>query len=330
MSRKTLSVFMKLSGSRCVVVGDNELAENWAISAISQNAEVRLIHPQPSPSLLKQQSTLHQLQWTAAKFSESDLQDCDWLVVTLSDREICESISQAARKYHVWSAFLHFPELGSLILPLVFDFDSIQLLLPLGAADPQIAEKISKSWQRFLPPDFARAIQLLKAVEKKVESQIKDRKYRPRVFDTLFSSHFSELICAGRWNAAEQLADKVIQSYAPNPEKRQRVSQRVGVQTRVDFLVAGSPHQGKLFNLSRDGAFIATAHLFPKLTHITRINFQLPSGESISNAEGFVVWENADKEPRAPMYPPGIAIMFDSLSETNLQAIERYVQSQLK
>lgn len=330
MTRKTLSVLFKLPGTRGLIVGDDGLTESWALFAASQDAEVRFIHPQPSESILKQQSTLPDLRWARTRFHESDLEGCDWLVVTLSDRQVCEGISEVARKNRVLSAFLHFPELGSMVIPLVFDFDSVQLVLPLGAADPQVAEKLARSWQQFLPPDFARAIQLFKSIEKKLELQFKDKKYRPKIFDSLLASHFSVLIGAGRWNAAEELADKILQSYAPNPEKRQRVSARVGVQLLVNFQAEGGSYHGKVFNLSRDGAFIATQDIFPKLTHITGIDFKLPSGESVTHADGFVVWENTGQEPRAPIYPPGFAIMFDSLSQDNLQAIERYVQSQLK
>lgn len=330
MTRKTLSVLIKLPGTRGLIVGDEGLTESWALFAASQDAEVRFIHPQPSESILKQQATLPDLHWAGTRFHESDLESCDWLVVTLSDRQACEDISEAARNHRVWSAFLHFPELGSMVIPLIFDFDSVQLVFPLGAADPQIAETLSRSWQRLLPPDFARAIQLFKSIEKKLESQIKEKKYRAKIFNSLLSSHFSVLIEAGRWNAAEELADKVLQSYAPNPEKRQRVSARVGVQLHLDFHAEGGIYRGKVFNLSRDGAFIATQDIFPKLTHITGIDFELPSGERVTHAEGFVVWENTGLEPRAPIYPPGFAVMFDSLSQENLQAIERYVQSQLK
>lgn len=330
MHTKTLTVLLKISGSHGVIVGDDALAENWARFTSGQGAEIHLFHKKPSDRFRKELPKLKGIRLLDYELWQKDIQSYDWLLVSLTDHHACETVAQAARHAHVGCAVLHYPELGSFVLPRVFDFESIRVVLPLGTADPQVSEKISRGWHRFLPPDFAQGLQLLKTIEKKVEEQILDRKYRPRIFDSLFNSHFSELLCAGRWNAAEILAHKLIQSYVGDPERRHRVSPRVGVQLAVEFYADGRPHTGKIFNLSRDGAFIATKSIFSKLTHITSISFSLPSGEIIKDAEGFVVWENQTTEPRVPIYPPGFALMFESLPEASVLAIEKYVQSQLK
>jgi siroheme synthase-like protein len=330
MPTQTISLLMKLQSTHGIVVGQDALAEDWARFAASQEATVDLLHPAPSDQFQKEASEQSRLRWLPRDLTPEGLQACDWLIVTSTDRALCETVSRLAHENHVWHAVIHFPELGNLLVPRVFNLDAMQIVLPLGTSRPPKAETISRSWRRFLPPDFSRALEVFKSIEKKVEEQIHERKFRPRVFDSLFDSHLSELICAGQWEAAEALTAKVLQSYSQNPERRQRISPRIGVQLAVHFQVEGHQHSGKLFNLSRDGAFIATKSVLPKLTHVTAIEFVLPSGSTIAKAEGFVVWENAAFDPRVPIYPPGIALMFDSLPPESVSAIEQYVKSQLK
>ena len=328
-SNKSLSLLLRLAGTRCTVIGDDALAEQWARFVCEQGAKTNLIHPSPSQSILNEASSPNGLKVASRQFAEEDVQDCDWMIVTLSDRESCEMIAGLAQQHHVWAAFLRFPDLGAWVIPQAFSFESFQILLPVGTPDPQLHERLSRAWRRFLPADFSRAVQLLHSIEKRVNDVVPDRRHRTRVFDSLFESHFAELLAEGRWQSAKELAEKVVQSFAEDPARRQRVSPRIGVQLHVTFSAGGHSFSGKLFNLSRDGAFIATKHLLPRLTHVTSITFTLPTGEIIHNAEGFVVWENSPLEPRAPIYPSGFALMFDSLSSDHLKAIESYVQGQL-
>ncbi|MDD5542732.1 MAG: NAD(P)-dependent oxidoreductase [Acidobacteriia bacterium] len=330
MQPKTISVLIKPTGRHCVVVGDDASAEEWAQFLIAHDAHVRLVHPQVSEALKKDTPSQAHLEVLARGFLPEDLADCDLLIVCLSDETSCETIAKSAGKEQGWRTFTHFPEKGNVFLPQVLGLESLQLLLPFSAAAPPSTEKISRSWHRFLPEDFIRLVQFFKKMEKKVEAVVLDRRYRGKVFDTLFESHLSQLLCDGKWEAAEALVDKVLQSFAQNPARRQRISPRVGAQFHIQFFAQEAAHTAKIFNLSRDGVFIATRSSLPKLTHVTHIKFSLPHGLEIKDAEGFVVWENSMLNPQVPIYPPGFAVMFDSLSPENVAAIDRYVESQLK
>lgn len=311
-------------------MGADAAAPIWARLAAEQGAAVRWIVEATADSSQQKTPRIKGVEWLPKVFEEADLHDCEWLLVTLADPDRCKAIAQIARRTRVWSSFLHFPDWGQFTVPWALNFETLKILLPGRESDPKIAEKISQAWSRLLPAEFSRALQLLRSVENKIEEQVKDRKFWPRVFDSLFRSPFSELVCAARWETAEALAGKLIQSYSHNPERRQRISPRVGVNISVHFRVGNHPYSGKIFNLSRDGAFIATKDIFSELTYLTAIKFTLPDGEQIHDAEGFVVWKNSLENPRAPIYPPGFGLMFDSLSEGNLLAIEKFVQSQLR
>lgn|GEM_PF-5830657 len=326
----TLSILLKLSGTRGLIIGKDERAEKWARYAAAQEAEIRLIHPKPSESFLAEQAALKCVHLFQRDFEEEDLKDRDWLITSLPDPDACDVISRLSKRYRVWSAFLCFPEMGSFVLPRAFTFDSGQILVSWGSADPFASEEITKTWLRFLPPDFFHAFRLLRSIEERLYERIPNAKHHARVLASLQESHFFKLTGTGRWDDAAVLAEKVIQSYALNPERRHRVSPRVGVDLEIQFCAELQHHTGKIFNLSRDGAFIATPVVFPRLTHITSVQFALPTRDVISNAEGFVVWENSPLHPRVPIYPPGFALMFESLSQENLNAIEQHVLSQLK
>ncbi len=327
---KTLPLLFKVAGERCTIVGHDSLAEDWAVYLSKNGLETHLIHPSPQEGELKDRSQPALLKLSRREFETRDIEDCGWLLVTYSEYKRCEELSQLARRRHVWAAFLRYPELGNVVLPQTFDLASLQVLFPLATPSPKIHERLSKAWRHFLPLEFSKMLELVHSVERRMTDQIPDRQNRIRAIDSLMESHFAELIGQARWEGARQLAEKVIQSYAENPARRSRISPRIGVQTSVTFESTGHPYSGKLFNLSRDGAFIATKSIFPKLTHVTSIEFVLPNNVRIKGAEGFVVWDNQPVDPRAPIFPPGFALMFDSLSAENLTHIEDYVRSQLK
>ncbi|MBZ5553150.1 MAG: PilZ domain-containing protein [Acidobacteriia bacterium] len=325
-----LSILLKLEGSHVVVLGEDVEAEEWACHAAELGAEVRLVSPHPSDSFPPSRPGRDKITVVRRGFDDVDLRACDWVIVSLRDYDTCQLIARVARQHRAGCAFTHFPELGSLVIPRTFDFDSFQVLLPTTPGDPQFSRKISQAGRRFLPPEFSRVLHLLSSFEKKVLEQIEDPAHHSRVLDSLLDSSFPELAQAGRWEDAEALAEKVIHSYAQNHDRSQRASPRVGAHFTVQYRAENQPHHGTIFNLSRDGAFIATPEPLPKLTRITSLEFTLPSNEVIRNAEGFVVWENTPDQPRTPIYPPGFALMFESLSRDSLTAIEQYVLEQLK
>ncbi|MBZ5536822.1 MAG: PilZ domain-containing protein [Acidobacteriia bacterium] len=329
-SPDAISILLKLAGSHVVVIGEDVCAEEWACQAAELGAEVHLISPQPSDSVFPARPGRDKITFVRRRFEEGDLQACDWVIVSLQDYDTCKAIARVAREHRAGCAFTHFPELGSLVIPRTLDFDSFQVLFPDAPGDPQFNKTMSRAGRRFLPPEFPRVLQLLLAFDKKMREQIEDRTHHSRVLESLFDSSFPELARAGRWEDAEALAERVLQSYTQNQERRQRASPRVGANFEVQFRVENQSYRGTIFNLSRDGAFIATPEPHPKLTRITSLEFTLPSNEVIRNAEGFVVWENALDHPRTPIYPPGFALMFESLSRESLTAIEQYVLEQLK
>ena len=325
-----LSIMVKLSGSHVVIIGEDALAEAWACHAAELGAEVRLFSPRTRDSFPPLQLGQNKITVVRRGFEEGDLQGCDWVIVSLREYETCNVIARLARQYRAGCAFTHFPDLGSLVIPRTFDFNFFQVLLPGTPGDPQFSKKVSQAGSRFLPHEFYRVLQLLNTFEKNLCEQVEDRTQHSRVLDSLFDSSFPELARAGRWEDAEALAERVVQSYAQNRDRRLRASPRVGANFEVQFQAENRTHRGTIFNLSRDGAFIATPAPLPKLTRITSLEFTLPSNKVIRNAEGFVVWENTPDHPKAPIYPSGFALMFESLSRDSLTAIEQYVLEQLK
>jgi siroheme synthase (precorrin-2 oxidase/ferrochelatase) len=324
------AVMLKLEDSHVVVIGEDVCAEEWACHAAELGAKVHLISPRPSNGFPPPAPGRHEITVVRRGFEEGDTQTCDWAIVSLRDYDTCKVIAQEARRHRAASAFTHFPELGSLVIPRTIDLDSFQVLLPGNPGDPQFSKKMSEAGHRFLPPEFSRSLQLLNSFEKKVREQVEDHSQHSRVIDSLFDSSYPELARAGRWEEADALANQVVQSYIQNRNRRQRASPRVNVDFEVQFRAENQSYRGTIFNLSRDGAFIATPEPLPKLTRITSLEFTLPSNDVIRNVEGFVVWENTLDQPRAPIYPPGFALMFESLSRDSLTAIEQYVLRKLK
>ncbi|MGB7621400.1 MAG: NAD(P)-dependent oxidoreductase [Terriglobia bacterium] len=327
---ETLTILLKLTGSRVVVIGEDTLAEDWACYVAELGAEVHLIAPRPSETFPPASPRARKIHVVRRGFEDDDLRDCDLLIVLLQDFDACKSIARTAQQYRVSSAFPCSPGLGTIVIPRTYDFDFFQILLPRNSQDPPFNKTMSRDRGRSFSSDFSRALQLLNSFSNKVREHIEDTTHHSRVLNSLFDSSFPELILTGQWEDAEALSTKVILSYAQNQDRKQRFSPRVGVNLEVQFTAQDQPHSGRIFNLSRDGAFIATQNTFPKLTPITALRFTLPTKELICDAEGVVVWENSTVRPQAPIYPSGFALMFESLTPNNLTTIERYVLSQLK
>jgi siroheme synthase (precorrin-2 oxidase/ferrochelatase) len=329
-SAEALSILLKVAHSQILIIGEDVRAEEWACYVAELGAEVRLIAPRPSESFPLETPSMNSITVVRRPFEEEDLLTCDWLVVTFKDYDACKSIAQKAQRLHLNCAFPCFPELGNFVIPRTYDFESFQILLPHNPGDPQLNKRMSLGGVRCLSTDFSRTLQLINSFETKMREEIEDRGQHSRVLESLFDSSFPELVRAGRWEDAEVLSSKLLLSYAQDHNRKQRASPRVGVILEVQYTAENQSLRGKIFNLSRDGAFIATSNTLPKLTHITAIEFTLPTQEVIRNAEGVVVWENSTDQPRAPLYPSGFAVMFESLTHESLHTIEQYVLSQLK
>jgi uncharacterized protein (TIGR02266 family) len=80
-------------------------------------------------------------------------------------------------------------------------------------------------------------------------------------------------------------------------------------------------------NISRGGIFVPTYNPLPKGTRL-RISFSLPYWDRLIETEGVVV-HSVCNAPEKGTEPSGMGIQFQALSESNLELIDKYVNSLL-
>ncbi|GIX48207.1 MAG: hypothetical protein KatS3mg131_2418 [Candidatus Tectimicrobiota bacterium] len=82
-----------------------------------------------------------------------------------------------------------------------------------------------------------------------------------------------------------------------------------------------------IHNLSRGGIFVPTHTPLPPGTQL-RIGFALPYCDRLIVTTGVVV-HSVHADPRTGLGPSGMGIKFQSLSEEDLELIDKYVESLL-
>jgi hypothetical protein len=111
----------------------------------------------------------------------------------------------------------------------------------------------------------------------------------------------------------------------------ERLPRRLRVEVPAGFAERGGPRRvGRVVNLSRRGAFLATATPLPVGTSIgVLLTLPLAAGPRRVGMRGEVRWVNAAVRPCAPALPPGIGVEFRPLAPVVWEALAVCLLEQL-
>jgi PncC family amidohydrolase len=128
-------VALRLTGQRCVVIGNDEEARMKAASLREVGADVRVIQD-------------------AASLSEDDLRDAFFVISTPIDAELSARLRQLAEKYRFLLCTIDQPEFGFVAMQAIVKAGPVRIAIGTGGVAPRVGKILKDALSRVLDAKF--------------------------------------------------------------------------------------------------------------------------------------------------------------------------------
>ncbi|HEY9097501.1 MAG TPA: siroheme synthase CysG [Thiobacillus sp.] len=216
-----LPIFLDLRERTCLLVGGSEIAARKAELLLQAGARVHVVAPELHAGF-KRLPHVDQLEHVADRFSDSQLDGKDVVIVVEEDVAAAQRVADAARARHIPVNVTDKPALCSFILPSIIDRSPIMVAVSSGGQSPVLARMLRARLETLIPAAYGRLSSLAARYKSHVREAIKP-KQRRAFWEKVFLSPIAEMVFSGRDVEAEAELQAMIKDSASNEITRGEV-----------------------------------------------------------------------------------------------------------
>jgi precorrin-2 dehydrogenase/sirohydrochlorin ferrochelatase len=146
-------LFLKLEGSKCLVVGAGKIGESKVSSLLETGAVLHVVAPQAT-ARVRAWARRGRLRWHKRKFRESDLTGCLLLIAATSSRSLQQRIFRSAKRRGILCNVVDVPELCDFYYPAVVERGALQIAVSTGGESPALAQRLRKELEAQFAPEY--------------------------------------------------------------------------------------------------------------------------------------------------------------------------------
>ncbi len=186
------SIFLKLAGHRCLVVGAGAVGESKIESLLLAGADVRVVAPRAT-RIIRAWARTGEVRWEARRFHPADLQGTFLVVAATSSPQLHEQIFREARRRGVLCNVVDDPARCDFYYPAVVRRGPLQIAISTGGQSPALAQRLRKKLEQEFGPEYemwvehlgrARQMLLARAIEPERRRRLLHRLASQRAFET--------------------------------------------------------------------------------------------------------------------------------------------------
>ncbi len=210
-SKRYFPVFLDLEARPVVIVGEGPAAEKRARQLARYGADIVVITPAPSESLLEGQQE-GALVIEQRSYVRGDLNGAFLALCVTEDDEIRRAVHAEAESLGCLINVADVPELCNFIMPSVLRRGSLEIAISTGGLAPEAAKALRRQLDADLGDEWAAWIQLLSEVRALAAGRYEDAADMARAMDAASQPSVRERLAAGEQVTAQQLLDEAEQS----------------------------------------------------------------------------------------------------------------------
>lgn len=200
------SIFLKLEGRRCLVVGAGAIGEEKIKGLLHRGADIEVVAPKATRRV-RAWARAGSIRWQARGFRSGDLARAFLVVAATPSRRLHEKIYREARRRAILCNIADDPPHCDFYYGAVVQRGSLQIAISTGGHSPALAQRLRKQLERQFGPEYEDWLDALgKAREKLFARAIPaGRRKRllhcmasPRAFKEFIRRRQAKARCAGR------------------------------------------------------------------------------------------------------------------------------------
>jgi precorrin-2 dehydrogenase/sirohydrochlorin ferrochelatase len=199
-----LSVFLKLDGEPCLVIGGGQVAERKVRALLDAEARVNVVSPQLTPGLtaMSEKGAINHIR---RRYQPGDLGDAVLVYVAVNDRELGARVAAEARRRAIPINVADAPDLCSFIAPSVMRRGRLQIAVSTSGASPALARTIREDLESRFGPEYELALEILGAARRLLRERDPDPRSRARKLGGLAKSGLVDSLARGDRAHAERI-----------------------------------------------------------------------------------------------------------------------------
>jgi len=264
-------VMLDLRGRRCLLVGAGQIAHRKLPRLLSEGASVTVVAPAVIEPIARLAAE-GKVSLLERRFDDSDVKDCQLVLVATGDRAVDRQVTEAARARGIWVNVADVPELCDFYLPAVVQRGDLQLSIASGGGAPFAVRRLRELFERKIGPLWSDWMAGAKGFRQRVQAAGLSGAVADEVYDRFFARTVDEHALSVRIPTEHELAEWIA------PEGK-RAPESVG---HVSLVGAGPGNPGLLTVLGLDRLRSADAIVFDRLA-ISTIPLDLPDRVELHN-----------------------------------------------
>jgi precorrin-2 dehydrogenase/sirohydrochlorin ferrochelatase len=161
------SLFLKLEGRRCLVVGAGRVGEGKLQALLRAGAGVTVVAPRATPAV-RRLAAAREITWRQRKFTPRDLNGMLLVVAATGSHRTNALIFQAARRRGVLCNAVDDPRYCDFYYPAVLRRGNLQIAISTAGASPELASRLRQELESCVGPEYAPWLDYLARERQKV------------------------------------------------------------------------------------------------------------------------------------------------------------------
>ncbi|MGE3480968.1 MAG: NAD(P)-dependent oxidoreductase, partial [Gammaproteobacteria bacterium] len=204
-----LPVFLQVRDRDCLVVGGGEVAARKAGLLRRAGGRVTVIAPGLCPELAEQKAR-GGIAHHAAEFQPTDVHPFAVIVAATDDKAVNAAVSAAAQSCNIPVNVVDTPELCTFIFPSIVDRSPVLVAVSTGGASPVLARLLRARLETMIPAGYGRLAEVMKGFRARVGRRFGSSMERRRFWERILHGPASEMVFAGREQAAIELIEQAL------------------------------------------------------------------------------------------------------------------------
>ena len=204
-------LFLAIEGRTCLVVGAGAVGERKVSTLLKYGAKIRLVARELS-AWLEEKRSEKLVIWAGERYERSHLQGVSLAFAATDDPDLNRAIAADAGELGVWCNMATDPELGSFIVPSVFEQGALSIAISTSGLSPAAAKLLRQKLQLEIGSEWDFFVRLLGELRQCFKSRGVVEKQAREIFTRLAGLPIPECLKQGR---PEKAFAKTIEACRP-------------------------------------------------------------------------------------------------------------------
>ncbi|ADG81997.1 precorrin-2 dehydrogenase/sirohydrochlorin ferrochelatase family protein [Thermincola potens] len=202
-------IYLNLRNKKCLVVGGGKVAERKVRSLLECGARVYVVSPEVTPAL-------EQLAWEGAitfvrrTYTTTDLEGSFLVIGATDDEKTNQRIADDCFERNMLVNIVDDPPKCNFIVPAVVRQGALSISISTDGNSPVLARKIKEKLKQEYGPEYAKFLEIMGDLRRKIISSVPDESVRRQMFEDLVNSDIINLIKEGNEEKIKERINHVL------------------------------------------------------------------------------------------------------------------------